>query len=63
MPTAISAVVDTVAVAAAFGAEPWPASLENKPRRMPWANATPSPAPATCSATTTRQLSVVVACT
>ena len=37
--------VGTIA-AAAFGAVLWPASLENKPRRMPWANATPSPAPA-----------------
>ena len=37
---------DTVATAAAFGADPSPASLENRPRRIPFMNAIPMVAPA-----------------
>lgn len=40
---------ETVAVAAALGAEPSPASLLNKPRLMPWMMVTPKPPPANCS--------------
>ena len=38
---------ETAAVAAALGAEPWPASLENRPRRMPFMKAAPTAAPVT----------------
>ena len=40
---------ETVAVAAALGAEPIPASLENKPRLTPCMIVAPSPPPTTCS--------------
>ena len=39
---------DTVAVAAAFGADPIPASLENKPLFIPCNKAAPIPPPTTC---------------
>ena len=37
---------DTLAVAAAFGAEPMPASLENRPRLMPSMTTEPAKPPA-----------------
>ena len=40
---------DTVAVAAALGAEPMPASLENNPRRTPCMIVVPRPPPTNCS--------------
>ena len=40
---------ETCAVAAAFGAEPIPASLLNSPRLIPCINAIPTPPPKACS--------------
>ena len=39
----------TVATAAAFGADPIPASFENKPLFIPWSIAAPKVPPKTCS--------------
>lgn len=40
---------ETAAVAAAFGADPIPASFEKSPRRTPCMTTAPNPPPANCS--------------